>query len=261
VPAGWCGCSRSDCKFIPPRVADGSAKLLHRGNSSCQFIIWGTLAKRHTSPASLEADHVASEVEACSSHHSNGVCGGASCDRAHHCDENPAFSRPKGWHRQWRCAQPSHAGRHPLQWWLSSAVACAIAAAQRQSNPASRRWRAKPQHAPSRSLKMKPLNFIFCLLAAMVLSATFAFAAQPAGQLRLVHPAYPQPRNFGGTPANYCTSCSPPHGYTLMAAYPGEQCIRKKITCVCNGVKSTQGVCVYPIGPMPSANPRPPIRN
>lgn len=106
------------------------------------------------------------------------------------------------------------------------------------------------------------LVVVALLIAAASGSAT-ADAAQfrqfvPYQHPRIELPQQPHqtgPTGAGSLPA--CYDCSLPKGYTLNPTFPGERCLQKRVDCTCSSpggppVRATQGMCLYPLVPIPT---------
>lgn len=52
-----------------------------------------------------------------------------------------------------------------------------------------------------------------------------------------------------GPAAAQACKCPPPSGFTTVPEKAGQRCVIKSVKCVCEGVKSTQPKCVYPVIP------------
>lgn len=107
-----------------------------------------------------------------------------------------------------------------------------------------------------------------CLFFAALFLAAAVSRPAPAARMQqappgVVHvqpiPTVPPIRNvhpFPNRSLPACYGCALPQGYTLNPTYPGETCIRKRVECTCwtagtGPVRSLQGLCLYPIVPLP----------
>jgi len=86
------------------------------------------------------------------------------------------------------------------------------------------------------------------------------FAPANGGQVQWVDKPHPggsgptqvgPPGGSGPGPQPACTKCNYPKGYSPTPSDSAELCTNKNVSCTCDGVKSTQPMCLYVIDPGP----------
>jgi hypothetical protein len=122
--------------------------------------------------------------------------------------------------------------------------------------PESRRmWFGLPLRSRNHLLLLVVTAFLLALAP-----VNFARSAEGTPGAHVPLPSGSPGGQVGPGPTVYCYDCKIPKGYVVFKGDPDQQCVDKRVECMCASpgnppVESVQPLCLYPAIPIPKVKP------